>query len=175
MSDDVPGLTQQQLLLFGTVIQWFARYEVLMQEIMATVSGADVTAIKLLTVDLDFIAKRNALFRMLRYKALPHDHVDQIQSYFQVVDAFLSLRNDIAHSIWVKGTPQNSIWPLWLTHGPLQGIKPSGAEGSAPSRDETIYSVEDLTEVSRNIAANFAGLSSYVAGLGLVTAPAPQG
>ena len=34
-------LSDQHLLLFGKIIQWFARYELLMQEIMAVVAGSD--------------------------------------------------------------------------------------------------------------------------------------
>jgi hypothetical protein len=44
-----------------------------MQEIMATVSGANVTSTKSLIVDIDFAAKRDALVRLLRHLAVPHD------------------------------------------------------------------------------------------------------
>jgi hypothetical protein len=47
-------LTERHLLLFGTIIQWFARYELLMQEIMATVAESDTACIMLLTRGLDF-------------------------------------------------------------------------------------------------------------------------
>jgi hypothetical protein len=171
MSDDIPGLTEQHLLLFGTIVQWFARYEVLMQEIMAAVSGADITSIKLLTVSIGFTAKRDALFRLLRHRAVPHDQVDQIQSYFQVIDTFVTLRNDIVHSAWVRGAPQNSIWPLWLTHGPLSAVTPlrDTAVGN------TTYSLDDLIEISRNIAVNHANLRAYVVGLGLTPEPVAEG
>ncbi len=37
MSKGTPDcLTEQHLILFGKIIQWFARHEVLMEEIMAT-------------------------------------------------------------------------------------------------------------------------------------------
>jgi hypothetical protein len=171
MSQDVPGLTEQHLVQFGTIVQWFARYEVLMQEIMAAVSGADMTSIKLLTVDLDFTAKRDALFRLLRHRAVPHDQLDQVQSYFQVADTFISLRNDIVHSAWLKGAPQNSIWPLWLTHGPLSAVTPLRDTAAG----NTTYSLDDLGEISRNIAVNHANLQAYVAGLGLAPAPVAEG
>ena len=47
-------LTERHLTLFGTIVQWFARHELLMQEIMATVSGADSGSIILLTRDFRF-------------------------------------------------------------------------------------------------------------------------
>ena len=51
---DLDCLTERHLLLFGTVIQWFARYEWLMQEVMATVAESDAGSIMLLTRGLDF-------------------------------------------------------------------------------------------------------------------------
>jgi hypothetical protein len=47
-------VTEEHPLLFGTIIQCFARHEVIMQKIMATISGADVTSIRLLTSELSF-------------------------------------------------------------------------------------------------------------------------
>jgi hypothetical protein len=64
-------LTEQHLLLFGAIIQWFARHELLMQDIMATVAGSDTAAIMLLTRGLDFEGKRQALLDLLRHRAVP--------------------------------------------------------------------------------------------------------
>ncbi len=69
-------LTKQHLLLFGIIIRWFARYELLMQEIMARVAGADCAAVMLLTRSLDFNAKRHALFHLLRHRTVPLDRFD---------------------------------------------------------------------------------------------------
>ena len=90
-----------------------------MQKIMATVSGADVTSIKLLTSGLGFTEKRDALFNLLRHRAVPLDQIDPIQSYLEALQTFTPLRNDITHSVWIEGKPQNSIWPVWLKAGPL--------------------------------------------------------
>ena len=78
-------ITDQHLILFGALIQWFAQHEVLMQKIMATVSGADVTSIKLLTSGLGFTEKRDALFNLLRHRAVPLDQIDHIQSYLEEI------------------------------------------------------------------------------------------
>jgi hypothetical protein len=58
---DLKCLTERHLLLFGTIIQWFARYDFLMQEIMAMVIGADSGSVMLLTRDLDFSGKTAGL------------------------------------------------------------------------------------------------------------------
>ena len=74
-------LAEEHLMLFGMVIQWFARHEVLMHEIMGTVSGSDATSIKLLTRGLSFTVKRDALFNLLRHRAVPLDRIDQVRKY----------------------------------------------------------------------------------------------
>jgi hypothetical protein len=179
MANDAPtDLTQQHLLLFGTIIQCFARYEVLMQEIMATISGADVTSIKFLTAGLDFAGKRDALFSLLRHRAVPFDQVEQLRNFFQVVQTFILLRNDIAHSVWIEGTPQNSIWPAWLGHGSLTAVKAlhdvgkSKREFIESEEDKTTYTLEDLREISQTLATNFASLQQYAVGVRL--APVAQ-
>jgi hypothetical protein len=42
-------LTERHLMLFGTIVHWFARYEVLMQQIIATVIGSHLADVMLLT------------------------------------------------------------------------------------------------------------------------------
>jgi hypothetical protein len=131
---------------------------------MGAVSGTDVTSVRSLTAATDFGAKRTALFRLLRHRVMPHDQMDQIQSFFHVVDAFVSLRNDIVHSVWEEGAPQSSVWPLRLTHGPLSAVQPAG------QGDWVRYSLEDLNDISQRFAMNYAGLQRYIAGVGLAPA-----
>lgn len=174
MSEKVStGLTERHLLLFGTIIQWFARYESLMQEIMATVSGADATSIKLLTDGIGFAEKRRALLNLLRHRAVPFDQIEQIQSYLQVVRTFAQLRDDIAHSVWITGQPQNLIWPAWLTHGPLTAVKPlhdlgKHMEDFVEDKDDKVtYTLDDFADISESLATNYTGLREYAVGHGL--------
>lgn len=174
MSKAAPGnITEQHLLLFGAIIQCFARYEVLMQEIMATVSGADATSVKLLTTSLSFAEKREALFRLLCHRAVPSDQTDQIRSYLRIPSTFMSLRDDIAHSVWTEGNPQGSIWPAWLSHGSLTAVKPLhdiGGQTKAfveDDSDKTTYTLDDLREISQRLAVTHSGLEAYAIGVGL--------
>ena len=66
-------LKDRHLLLFGKIVQWFARYELLMQQVMATVTGSDSASVMLLTRGLDFSGKRRALFDLLRHRT---DRID---------------------------------------------------------------------------------------------------
>jgi hypothetical protein len=42
-------LTERHLSPVGSIVQWFARYEALMQAVMAAGAGADFAAVMLLT------------------------------------------------------------------------------------------------------------------------------
>ena len=77
-----------------------------MQEIMATVSGADVTSIRLLTTGFNFPEKQAALFNLLQHRVVPIDQIDQIRNFLQMPHTYLSLRNDIVHSTWTDAVPQ---------------------------------------------------------------------
>ncbi|HUZ90813.1 MAG TPA: hypothetical protein VMU78_02770 [Methylocella sp.] len=177
MSKGTPDcITEQYLIVFGTVIHWFARHEGLMQEIMATISGADVTSIKLLTSGLNFTEKRHALFSLLRHRAVPVDQIDQIQNYIEVLHTYSPLRNDIAHSVWIEGKPQNSIWPAWLKAGPGTAIKPMREIGDdakgfiEDEEDKVTYTLDNLKEIVEILERNYVGFQEYVAGTGLISA-----
>jgi hypothetical protein len=77
-------LSERHLLLFGTIIQWYARYEFLIQEIMAATAGCDTGSIVVLTQGLDFGGKRRALLDLLRHRNIPLDQYDRINGYLVV-------------------------------------------------------------------------------------------
>jgi hypothetical protein len=167
-------VTERHLLCFGTIIHCFARYEVLMQEIMAAISGGDATSIRLLTADLRFTEKRDALFNLLRHRAVTADQVEQLRSYMRIPSAFIPLRSDIAHSAWTEGEPQGSIWPAWLSHGPRTAVKPlhdiggDGTQFVADDQDKVTYSLDDLKEIGENLMRNYAAMEAYALGAGLI-------
>jgi hypothetical protein len=75
------NLTERHLLLFGTIVQWFARYERLMVEAMAGLAGVDPTSVALMTRELRFEEKRRALLNILRYRKVPIDQYDRVCEY----------------------------------------------------------------------------------------------
>jgi len=149
-----------------------------MQKIMATVSGADVTSIKLLTSGLGFTEKRDALFNLLRHRAVPLDQIDPIQSYLEALQTFTPLRNDITHSVWIEGKPQNSIWPVWLKAGPLTAIKPAHNIGGGTKyfiedeEDKVTYTLDKLREIVGTLERNYVNFQEYAAGIGLISSNA---
>lgn len=167
------GLSDEHLRLFGSIVQCFARHEALLREVMATVSGADVTAIRLLTDGMSFTAQRDALFTLLRHRTVPLDQVDQLRSYVQVASTYAALRQDIVHATWTETTPRTAIQPIWLSHGPLKAVRPRHdlSDGAPPfvagEEDRTSYTLEDLREINETLARNVTLLRGWLAGVGL--------
>jgi hypothetical protein len=167
-------LTEEHLMLFGMVIQWFARHEVLMHKIMGAVSGSDATSIKLLTRGLSFSVKRDALFNLLRHRAVPLDRIAQVQKYLQMLHTLTPLCNDIAHSAWIEGKPENSTQPAWLSHGPLTAIKAvhdideHSKHFIEDQQDKVTYTLDELKEIVENLEMNYARFQKYVTEVGFV-------
>lgn len=174
MSKD--GLTERHLLLFGTIIQWFARYERLMLEVAATVAGSDYASMMLLTSGLDFEGKRQALLHLLQHKTVPLDQYDHVRVYLGVPQALTRLRNDIAHATWMSVPYSNWIQPEWILRPPPR-VKPLRNNPGA-SRDDFVegeddkigYTIDDLDEVIRNLSVNHENFTNYLKEIRLIQA-----
>jgi hypothetical protein len=172
MSAVIAGcLTERHLTLFGTIVQWFARHELLMQEIMATVIGSDSAAVMLLTRDLIFSEKQQALLRLLRHRRVPLDRFDAVRAYLKVPHALSRLCDDIEHSAWVAGPSPNSIQPDWILRPPPT-IKPmhKGADTRAEDfmeddDDRVEYTLEELAET---LSENHKSFANYAREVGLI-------
>jgi hypothetical protein len=167
-------LTERHLLLFGIIIQWFARYEVLIQDVMATVAGSDLAAVILLTRNLDFSGKRRTLLELLRHWTIPLDQFDRISAYLMVPHTLMPLRNDIAHSAWISGATTHSIQPDWILR-PAPGIKPLHNDPSAPNdrfvesdQEQFVYTLDSLNETVETLAENYKSFSYYLYEVGLI-------
>jgi hypothetical protein len=164
----MPGenLTERHLLLFGTIIQWFARYERLMAEAMAMLADVDPTAVALMTRELRFEEKRRAFLNILRYRKVPIDQYDRVCEYLRVPHALSALRDNIVHATWAAGRHANSVvQPDWVLNLP-PSVQPSlggvDAEFIKGQEDKVGYTLDDLSEASRTLSLNYAGLASYV-------------
>jgi hypothetical protein len=166
----IDHLTERHLLLFGTIIQWFARYELLMQEVMASVAGTDSGAVMLLTRGLDFNSKRSTLLDLLRRRAIPFDQYDRLNEYLTVPHTLTPLRDDIAHSAWIPGPSSNSVQPDWILRIP-PGVRPLHGKGLFEREaDSFAYSLESLSENVTTLATNYERLSDYLQEVGLLRA-----
>jgi hypothetical protein len=162
------SLTERHLLLFGTIIQLFARYELLMQEVMTTVSGADPAAIMLLTRSLDFREKRRALLDLLFHWTVPVDQYDRISTFLLVPEELTPLHNDIAHAAWVSDHSSSWIQPDWILRTPAS-IKPlrddpraGGERFIERNDDKATFTLKGLEDIINSLASNFELLTEYL-------------
>jgi hypothetical protein len=173
------SLTERHLMLFGTITQLFARYELLMQEIMTTVSGADPAAIMLLTRGLDFREKRRALLDLLFHWTVPVDQYDRIGAFLLVPDELTPLHNDIAHAGWVSDQTSSWIQPDWILRAP-ESIKPvrdaplvGGARFIERNDNKATYTIQGLEDIVNSLASNYELFTEYLQGVKLISAGAP--
>ncbi len=162
-------LTDDHFLLFGRITQAYARHEALMEEIMAAVSGADATSVKLMTNHLPFGWKRAVMLNLLRHRGVPVGRIDEVLAFFAPLHTMLQLRDDIAHSSWVQTDPLTAIKPSWLNTGPRWALKPVhdiAGEGKTYVEDDVeqfTYTLESLVEVADRLDENEAALKRYLA------------
>jgi len=168
-------LTLRHLALFGAVVQWFARYETLMEAMMAAAAGCDVPAVMLLMRSQSFRGKRQTLLDLLRHRATPMDNFDRIRSYLAIPDNLARLRADICHCAWRGGAAPDGVQPNWIlrvppsvkpSHG--ESVKPSHGEDAAPEayvedEDEQVeYTIDDLEQIVASLSENYALFSGYL-------------
>jgi len=165
--DDPNCLTERHLLLFGTIVHWFARYELLMQQIMAVVAQVESGCILLLTRDLDFSEKRQALFDLLRHREIPLDQYDNVNRYLMVPHTLTPLRDDIAHSGWVRRASSDGIQPDWVLRLPPSVQPLHGAGLIEREEDKITYSLADLAEIVETLATNYERFADYLHEIGL--------
>jgi len=175
MSAAIPGcLTERHLTLFGTIVQWFARHELLMRKIMATVIGSDSAAVILLTRGLSFGDMRHAVLDLLRHRRVPLDQFDAVYRYLELPDALSTLCDKIEHSTWIPGPSPSSIQPDWIlprprTIKPMYAAADTRSEDFAEDDDEKVeYTLDDLEEAAETLGRNYEGFSDYVREVGLI-------
>ncbi len=166
-------LTTRHLQLFGTIVQWFARYELLMQDVMATVAGCDAAAIMVLTRRLDFAGKRQVLLDLLRHRPVPLDQFDRVRGYLVIPDNLTPLRNNIVHSAWRPGSSATGVQPNWILGIP-PSVKPLRGDPAMPGSyvedddDRTEFTLDDLGQIVDSLAENYGMFLSYLQEVDLV-------
>ena len=162
----MPGesLTDRHLLLFGAIIQWFARYERLMAEAIANLCGADPTSVALVTRDLGFAEKQRAFLNIMRHRKVPLDQYDRVCEYLRVPSGLSALRDNIVHSTWMASRQPSSVQPDWVFNLP-PSVQPSlgGVDAEFIKGDEKVgHTLDDLSEAARTLSLNYPALASYV-------------
>ena len=158
------GLTQRHIVLFGTIVQWFARYELTMEQAMAGVVGTELSCIAILLRGLDFTQKRAALLDLLRDRSVPRDRWERVFAHLAVPACHVQLRDSIVHSTWINSPEPHSIQPNWILRRP-PSIEPLYL-GEMP--DETKYTLKRLDEIVANLTEGHERFLAYLVEAGLI-------
>jgi len=161
-------LTDRHLLLFGAIVQCYARYELLIQAIIVHVTGSDAATVLLLMCDSDFNTKRRTVLDLLRHRSIPMDQYDRVGEYLMVAHTHTGLLHDIAHANWVLSASSDSVQPDWILH-PRESIKPLRDDPLAPDKpyiereeDKIAYTLEDLDDIRHRLEENRRWFSDYL-------------
>lgn len=140
------ALTNDHFLAFGAIIQQFARHEYLMQVLMSSIVEAPVTPVSMLTVELGYSAKRNALLSLIKAKPLPKKQAQKIVTFLARLQKRSGLRNAIAHHVWKEGSRPNSVRSL--------GLSIRRGEAAVLGNDEE-YTIEKLFRIADELSRLF--------------------
>jgi hypothetical protein len=162
------SLTERHLTLFGAIVHGYARYELLMQRIMARAIGADGSAVILQTKTMTFIQKREALLALPRHRRVPRDQVDAIRDCLKLPSKMRTLRDDIKHSDWTAGESKDSVLPAWIFNRPttIKALHRTPDTNSVDfmedDDDRTEYTLDELAVIVENLAKNYAAFHDFV-------------
>jgi hypothetical protein len=115
MANKPYALTSEHFMAFGAIVQHFARHEYLMQVIISAIVDAEITPISMLTVELSYSARRNALLSVMKAKPIPKKQLEKIETFLSRLHKRSVLRNSIAHHVWKEGSRPGSIRSLGLS------------------------------------------------------------
>ena len=157
-------LTERHIVLFGAIVQWFARYELTMKQAIAGVVGTELSCVAIPMRGLDFAQKRAALLDLLRDRSVPQDRWERVFAYLSVPACHIQLRDAIVHSTWINCTEPRSIQPNWILKRP-PSIEPLYL---SETPDETRYTLEGLGEIAADLADGHERFLAYLIEAGLI-------
>lgn len=126
----------------------------------------------ILTHNLTFDEKRDALVTLLLDWRVPVDHINMIRAYFLRLEPLDAVRGDIEHSAWTPGPTSGSIIrgsvrqrPLENTRAEEQWLKDFEQTGHMETRG---YDLELLAEIAETLDINLKAFEAYVRKVGLI-------
>jgi hypothetical protein len=167
-------IDRRHFLLFGAILQTFAAHELLIARIAAHILGTEIEPIIILMRSLSFEEKCKALLDLLRHRGVPLDRYDRVNTFLTFLLTFVRLRRELIHSVWSEAPSPTALQPDWILH-PVPRIAPlNAAPNTAPGyfveKDyETLtYSLGELNQIAKELDANLASFSGYVADVDLI-------
>jgi hypothetical protein len=155
-------LTPDHFMAFGSIIQNFARHEYLMQTLMSAIIEAPVTPISMLTVELSYRARREALLSLMKAKPLPKKQIERIETFLSSLHKRNALRNAIAHNVWKEGKRSGTVRPLGLS------VRGGAVAFKGMADDEEEYTVDKLIKIANELGRLHDKFSAYLEKEGLL-------
>ncbi len=147
-------LGAEHLQAFGSIVQQFARFERLVELTISAILGARYGLVALTVAGLGYNAKCDALLSLLVAVTMDQRLKDGVSTNLKDFNAYLPLRNAIAHHIWHDGVKPHTIKPL--------SVSARGGKGKVKglADDEPEYAVDDLYKIANTLVKihdNFRG------------------
>lgn len=155
-------LTPDHFAAFGAIIHHFARHEYLMQCIVCALIEVPLVPVSILTVELGYRARRNALLSLMKARPLPKPQSRRIETFLAVLDKRNALRNAIAHQVWTKGKRPGSIRPVGVS------IRTGEAKWKGFFADEAEYTADKLRRIANELGRAYDKFVAYLDSEGLL-------
>jgi hypothetical protein len=144
MTSETPpedDITFNHFATFGGIIHSFARLEWVIQGTMAAIAELDIGKITVLTRELAYSAKRDALYSYMELYNTPDDLKTEIKGFLDAAHEYNGLRNHIAHSLWRLGSRPTAVRPMT--------IRVRFGKGTLVGDDnERDYTLEELAHIA---------------------------
>ena len=155
-------VNEEFVAVFGAIIQSFARFEFAMCLATAAILKVDLGAVMTIMAGLGYRGKLHAYQSILKLYRPDPAIAERLNWFNGEIGTHNTLRNNIAHSLWVKGTRPASIKPFQVqVHGGAGRLL-----GMAD--DEEDWTKPELECVVLHIDKRYTGLMSYLTKSGLL-------
>jgi hypothetical protein len=150
-------------LVFGRIVQQFARFERLVEIVINAALGGRMFGLTALTISgLAYNAKCEALESLLRLVTFADNQNSEILGHITSFNAYSPLRNFIAHRSWIPGTREGSIKPLSVS---ARGGK---AKVVGVHDEERDYTLDELFEIAGDLARIHDAFQAFLLRVGAI-------
>lgn len=160
--------SDEHLRAFGHIVHIFARFELVIQVVLASIAGGNLTLMQMVTSGLGYSGKRDALLSVLQHCSYEDDRVSRLRGFLDEIHQWSPLRNAIAHHNWKAGIRPGSIKPIYIAvrggAGKVKGVAP----------EEREYTAGELMDIATGLGEVYNRLTDYLDAIGFIPARIAQ-
>jgi hypothetical protein len=154
-------LREDHLLAFGAIVQNFARFERLIEISVSRILKANYALTAIVMSNLGYTAKCEALKSLLGIVSwLDKGKRATVLRYVEDFNAYVPLRNVIAHHPWKEGTRTDSVKPMSARSrggkAKFQGVRD----------EEQDYTIDDLNNIANALVVIHNGFRDFLISVG---------